>query len=302
MMIRMKKYALFALFLLVSFTMLVISCQREEPIEAPDQPVNPTPGGNNDDNADTTAAFLYTGTVIPDAVTDVDGNHYNAVVIGNQVWMMENLVTTHFADGEEIPLTAGYSISDVSTTLPLRYVPDAGTADVNVYGYLYNWSAVMHGALSSDANPSGVQGICPDGWHVPSDAEWNDFADTVSSHPEYVLGDDIRNIDKALASTTCWHNSAYPNSAGNDQSLNNATHFAMMPAGSWHGGSPGGCGLGYFALLWSCTENKDNTSRAWYRYINNQSARAFYNHSNAHDSKATAMSVRCLRDTPANPR
>lgn len=299
----MKKYCCFALFLLVAFTMLVTSCQRE-PIEEPDQPdqpVNPTPGGD-DNNTDTTAAFLSTGTVIPNAVTDYDGNHYDAVVIGNQVWMTKNLTTTHFADGEEIPLTAGYSISDVSATLPLRYVPDAGTADVAVYGYLYNWSAVMHGDFSSDYNPSGVQGICPDGWHVPSDAEWIEFADTVSSHPEYVLGDDIRNIDKAIASTTCWQPSAYPNSVGNSQSLNNATHFAMMPAGSWMGGSPGGCGLGTFALLWSCTENKDNPERAWYRYINNQSARAFHNHSNAHDPKALAMSVRCLRDIPANTR
>lgn len=303
MIIRMKKYCCFALFLLVAFTMLVTSCQRE-PIEEPDQPdqpVNPTPGGD-DDNTDTTAAFLSTGTVIPNAVTDYDGNHYDAVVIGNQVWMTKNLTTTHFADGEEIPLTAGYSISDVSATLPLRYVPDAGTADVAVYGYLYNWSAVMHGDFSSDYNPSGVQGICPDGWHVPSDAEWIEFADTVSSHPEYVLGDDIRNIDKAIASTTCWQPSAYPNSVGNSQSLNNATHFAMMPAGSWMGGSPGGCGLGTFALLWSCTENKDNPERVWYRYINNQSARAFHNHSNAHDPKALAMSVRCLRDIPANTR
>ena len=300
MIIRMKKYCCFALFLLVAFTMLVTSCQRE-PIEEPDQPINPTPGGD-DDNTDTTAAFLSTGTVIPNAVTDYDGNHYDAVVIGNQVWMTKNLTTTHFADGEEIPLTSGYSISDVSATLPLRYVPNAGTADVAVYGYLYNWSAVMHGDFSSDYNPSGVQGICPDGWHVPSDAEWIEFADTVSSHPEYVLGDDIRNIDKAIASTTCWQPSAYPNSVGNSQSLNNATHFAMMPAGSWMGGSPGGCGLGTFALLWSCTENKDNPERAWYRYINNQSARAFHNHSNAHDPKALAMSVRCLRDIPANTR
>lgn len=297
----MKRYCLFALSVLVWFNILTTSCQREEFFEEPEQPVNPTPGGD-DDNTDTTAAFLPTGALIPNAVTDYDGNHYDAVVIGNQVWMAENLTTTHFADGEEIPLTEGYSLSNYCTTAPYRYVPDAGTADVEVFGYLYNWCAVMHGASGSESNPSGVQGICPDGWHVPSDAEWNEFADTISSHPEYVIGDDIRNIDKALASTIYWYPSSYPNSVGNIQSLNNATHFAIMPAGTLLGDSPSGCGLGDFALLWSCTEYKENPKEeAWFRYINNQSSRAFHVRSGAHDSKARASSVRCLRDVAANP-
>ena len=281
--------------LVVSLVLVVGSCQREEPVEEPEQPVNPTPGGNGD-NSDTTTVVLTTGTVIPNAVTDFDGNQYDAVVIGNQVWMAENLITTHYANGEEIPLTEGYSSSYFTSTEPYRYIPDAGTADVEVYGYLYNWCAVMHGELSSDANPSGVQGICPDGWHVPSDAEWNEFADTISSHPEYVAGDDIRYIDKAIASTTCWHSSTYPYSIGNNQSLNNATHFGLMPAGSAYIGSPGGVGLGFFVHVWSCTEYKDNPEQAWFRYMNNQSSRAFHAHTNAHDTKAKGYSVRCLRD------
>lgn len=285
--------------LVVSLVLVVGSCQREEPVEEPEQPVNPTPGGNGD-NSDTTTVVLTTGTVIPNAVTDFDGNQYDAVVIGNQVWMAENLITTHYANGEEIPLTEGYALSFFTSTEPYRYVPDAGTADVEVYGYLYNWCAVMHGELSSDANPSGVQGICPDGWHVPSDAEWNEFADTVSSHPEYVAGDDIRYIDKAIASTTCWHSSTYPYSIGNNQSLNNATHFGLLPAGAAYGGSSGGEGLGYFVHVWSCTEYKDNPEQAWFRYMNNQSSRAFHAHTNAHGTKAKGYSVRCLRDAGAD--
>lgn len=283
--------------LVVSLVLVVGSCQREEPVEEPEQPVNPTPGGNGD-NSDTTTVVLTTGTVIPNAVTDFDGNQYDAVVIGNQVWMAENLITTHYANGEEIPLTEGYALSFFTSTEPYRYVPDAGTADVEVYGYLYNWPAVMNGAFSSDANPSGVQGICPNGWHVPSDSEWKEFADTISSHPEYVVGDDIRYIDKAIASTTLWKSSTYLYSVGNDQSLNNATHFGLLPAGSLHGGSPSGCGLGDFALVWSCTEYKDNPEKVWHRYINNQSSRAF--HVDGKVSKDHGLSVRCLRDAGAD--
>lgn len=292
---RMKN-KFWILSLVVSLVLVVGSCQREEPVEEPEQPVNPTPGGNGD-NSDTTTVVLTTGTVIPNAVTDFDGNQYDAVVIGNQVWMAENLITTHYANGEEIPLTEGYALSFFTSTEPYRYVPDAGTADVEVYGYLYNWPAVMNGAFSSDANPSGVQGICPNGWHVPSDSEWKEFADTISSHPEYVVGDDIRYIDKAIASTTLWRSSTYLYSVGNDQSLNNATHFGLLPAGSLHGGSPSGCGLGDFALVWSCTEYKDNPEKVWHRYINNQSSRAF--HVDGKVSKDHGLSVRCLRDEGA---
>lgn len=288
-----------ALSLLTAVVLVLASCQRE-PIEDPtDDPTEePTPGGGGG-NSDTTATFLPTGTVIPNAVTDYDGNFYDAVVIGNQVWMAENLITTHFADGEEI-LSGEGSPQVASATVPYRYVPGAGTADVAVYGYLYNWCAVMHGAFSSDESPSGVQGICPNGWHVPSDAEWDEFADTISSHPEYVAGDDIRQIDKAIASNTHWHSSTYPNSVGNNQNQNNATHFGLMPAGLAPGSSPGGCSLEFYANLWSCTEYKNDPDQAWFRFINNQSARAFHAHSNAHYPKTNGMSVRCLRDTGAN--
>ena len=102
-------------------------------------------------------------------VTDIDGNVYKTVKLGNQVWMAQNLRTTRYADGRKIPLGTRESF-DVA----YRYYPNNNRANVSKYGYLYNWPAVMNGSLSSSANPSGVQGICPDGWHVPSDAEWTE--------------------------------------------------------------------------------------------------------------------------------
>ena len=100
-----------------------------------------------------------------------DGTHYNAVKIGDQIWMAENL---KYLQEVVEPITG-------STTEPYCYVynyngtnvADAkATPEYATYGVLYNWPAAMNGAESSGENPSGVQGICPEGWHLPSYDEW----------------------------------------------------------------------------------------------------------------------------------
>nr|MDA3821321.1 FISUMP domain-containing protein [Bacteroidales bacterium] len=115
----------------------------------------------------TTSAFPgETGTV-----TDYDNNTYNTVKIGNQWWMAENLKTTHYANGTEIQL-----IENTSTWAALGFEVkamcyyDNSSTNANTYGALYNWAAAMNGANSSYSNPSLVQGVCPAGWHLPSDA------------------------------------------------------------------------------------------------------------------------------------
>ena len=179
-------------------------------------------------------------------VTDIDNNTYNTVQIGNQCWMKENLRTTRYANGESIPMD-----STLSRTDPYRYAPDNNNSNVSTYGYLYNWPAVMHGASSSSANPSGVQGICPNGWHVPSDAEWTELTNYVSSQSQYVCGSYNVCIAKALASITGWNSSTYTCCVGNDPSSNNATGFSALPAGNYYGDSY--YGFGSYAFFWSAT-------------------------------------------------
>lgn len=84
------------------------------------------------------------------------------------------------------------------------YYANGTVASKSTYGLLYNWVAVMHGASSNSAVPSGVQGICPDGWHVPSYAEWKKMTDYVSSQSQYFCSSNSSNIAKALASTNEW--------------------------------------------------------------------------------------------------
>ena len=109
-------------------------------------------------------------------VTDYDGNIYQTVQIGNQVWMAENLKSIHYADGT--PLVSGTGVGDITgnyTTKYYFYYVDDSATYAGTYGALYTWAAVMNGAASSNNNPSGVQGVCPDGCHRPSEAEWKEL-------------------------------------------------------------------------------------------------------------------------------
>jgi uncharacterized protein (TIGR02145 family) len=109
-------------------------------------------------------------------VRDIDGNYYKVVKIGSQIWMAENLKTTHYSDGTIIPL-----LEDSVSWINLDYTSKAYCYYNNrveysdIYGALYNWAAAMNGTSSSNLNPSGVQGVCPDGWHLPSDSEWKEL-------------------------------------------------------------------------------------------------------------------------------
>ncbi len=157
-------------------------------------------------------------------VTDYDGNVYHTVRLGEQCWMRENLRTTHYADG-----TAIASSSNTSTTVPYYYRNTS--LDVVQYGLFYNWAALMNGAEQTNANPSGVQGVCPNGWHVPSAAEWQELSDFVNSIPHYRCGTGSGSVAKALASRTGWRNSSNACAPGNNQATNNASGFNAMPAG-----------------------------------------------------------------------
>ena len=224
-----------------------------------------------------------------DGVVDVDGNVYGAVMIGNQCWMKENLRTTHYADGTAI--TNGGSNS--SETVAYYYNYSSSSIPLAQRGYLYNWPAVMHGTSSSSANPSGVQGICPTGWHVPSDAEWTQLTDYVSSQSEYLCNpDDNTTIARALCAPDYWNSVAdaynYPCYPGTDYSRNNATGFSALPAGYYNSSSFGGSGNR--ACFWSSTES---SPRAYNRYLMYNYATVY---SNNYSYKGYGYSVRCLRD------
>ena len=220
-------------------------------------------------------------------LTDYDGNVYATVQIGIQCWMKENLRTTHFANGTAIPTN-----DHTSASVPYRYCPNNNVANVPEYGYLYNWKAVMHQSSSSNANPSEVQGVCPIGWHVPSNVEWTQLANFLNTHDEYLCDSTSNAIAKALASTTGWTNytgddpdkTCYP---GFNPSDNDASGFYAKPAGIF------GSYASTFksrVMFWTATDF--STTEACYRSIHNNNN--FLISSEA--DKTYGFSVRCVRD------
>ena len=230
----------------------------------------------NDDNGQ--------GKIIKNAVKDVDGNKYDAVKIGDQVWMAENLRTTKYEDGTSIPLGNSSSIGVGS-----RYYPEGKASNVVKYGYLYDWYAVTKGASSLDY-PSGVQGVCPKGWHVPSDDEWQNLINYVEYQIE--MGELANTtVAKALASTEGWTTSSSSGTPGYVPSVNNSTDFSAVPVPSINGN------VGYDACFWSAT---DNDNGAYFRRLRYNKADVLRDYAT---NRHVGFSVRCIRGkaTPQPP-
>jgi uncharacterized protein (TIGR02145 family) len=127
--------------------------------------------------AGTTTPFTKSVKLSPpiEYVRDIDGNIYIASRIGNQTWMGSNLRTTRYADGTPIADGSGQGALDSRGSDSYWFAYDNDTANKASYGLLYTWDAMTRGSLPSNGSPSGVQGACPDGWHIPSNAEWDEL-------------------------------------------------------------------------------------------------------------------------------
>jgi uncharacterized protein (TIGR02145 family) len=216
-----------------------------------------------------------------ESVEDYDGNVYATVSIGEHCWMAENLKTTHYSDGTEIPLvedTGTWEANDSSSCTPAFCYYNNDEAMADTYGALYNWPAVMNGADWSEAVPSGVQGVCPEGWHVPSHDEWSVLANT------YLGGWHVAGGPLKEAGTEHWLD---PN-----EGATNESGFTALGAGKRRdNGLFVGLGeVGCFA----CTSAPINEEIYWgmYVYLTNTNTVLQYHG----DQKNMAFSVRCLKD------
>ncbi len=191
-----------------------------------------------------------------------NGVTYNTVQIGSQCWLKENLKTTHYNDGTSIPNVTDNAIWE-TTTSGAYCCYDNNPSNCNTYGALYNWYAV------------NTDKLCPNGWHVPSDAEWTTLVN-------YLGGASVAGGALKEAGTSHWSS---PNT-----SATNSSGFSALPGGT-RGYSDGSFGnLGYDGYWWSSTEY--DGSYAWSRYL-------YYNYANVFRTnfdKSDGFSVRCLRD------
>ena len=226
--------------------------------------------------------------IVTDPLTDYDGNVYQTVQIGNQLWMKENLKTTHYADGTA--LIDGTGAGDISGDYTTKYYFNYYDSEyyVAVYGRLYTWAAAMNGASGSETDAGEVQGVCPDGWHLPGDDEWQEL--------EMYLGLTEREANKTYwrgtneglilreIGTSHWLKIYQGYIPGTDES-----GFRALPAGS-RLYNESFSDLFFRANFWSATESL--SSYAWCR-------RLYHNHADVYrydDYKSRAYSVRCVKD------
>lgn len=236
--------------------------------------------------------LLYPPNSIPyqfacgDTISDYHGNYYNTVLIGSQCWMKENMKTTHFPDGTAIPLKTLYAVwVNLSFSAKAYCYYNNSMANSAIYGNLYTWNAAMYGAVSSSTVPSGVQGICPTGWHLPSDEEWTILEGEVDS--QYSYPDSVWNVNGGhrgydaalnLKTSSGW----YLNGNGTD-----LYGFSALPGGYRLNGFSGLTNSGHW---WSST--KDLTYNAFTRQL-------YYNHNDSYRGSHwtnDGSSVRCLKD------
>lgn len=204
---------------------------------------------------------LDDASVFPqDTVIDYDGNVYNTVTIGSQVWLKENLKSLHYSDGTPIPDVVAYNNND-----------SLG----NIYGLLYTWNAAM-----KNTTTAGAQGVCPCEWHVPTDQEWTTLEN-------YLGGAGVAGGKMKATGTEHWQS---PNTGAT-----NTSGLTMLGAGEWDGYyNPHIFQYLYTAaVLWTSTNITSLKARERYMSHDNTISGTYDWY------KVMKYSIRCIRNTPA---
>jgi len=207
-------------------------------------------------------------------VSDIDGNIYETVKIGDQTWMTENLKTTKYRDGTTIPLVTNDTVWSSLTTSGYCWYNNDTDIGKNIYGALYNWNTVATGNL------------CPFGWHVPTHSEWMTLLNKLGG---------VRVAGKKMKdnSTGLWKN---PSTGDTNES-----GFSAIPGGfrgdsNWQATSDIKTvefySIGEISFWWSFTELKPRSAWFWLMVVaDNVSSIIFYS-----GNKKLGLSVRCLMD------
>jgi len=192
-----------------------------------------------------------------------DGKVYTTVQIGTQCWMAQNLNIGNKIDG------SGEQTNNSPTPIIEKYCNDNNESNCDIYGGLYQWDEMMQYSTTS-----GVQGICPTGWHVPTDAEWATLI-------TFLGGESVAGGKMKETGTTHWN--------GYNTGATNSSGFTALP-----GGYRATSGL-YYTTGWNCTlwsSTQNSTTDAWNRILNENSAYVYRDC----NTKGFGFSVRCVRD------
>jgi uncharacterized protein (TIGR02145 family) len=217
-------------------------------------------------------SFISFGQTVGAGVTDIDGNNYPTVIIGDQEWMSENLRVIRYNNGDSIPnVTLDWEWNALTSGAYCWYNND-NQYDLE-YGKLYNWYTV-----------DDSRNVCPTGWRVPSDSDWSTFINSLDNSSDST----VNGIESTVAGgmlketgLTYWDT---PNTGAT-----NSSGFSARSAGS-RGSSAFDPTFGTHALWWSGNEGQswEGISR-WAIFDSANSGRGF-------NTKESGFSVRCMKD------
>jgi uncharacterized protein (TIGR02145 family) len=208
----------------------------------------------------------FNSSMIYGTLTDIDGKNYKTIPIGSQVWMAENLKTTKFNDGTQIPLIVDAAQWTNIITPAFCGYANNDTLYENIYGAYYNWFAVSSGKL------------CPSGWHVPSDTEFQLMID-------FLGGDNSAGSKLKESGSNNW---SLPN-----RDATNASGITALPAGMRSSLDGSFSGQGIYGGWWTSTEtNSSPMGAAWSRWIHADTTVV----ARSEIFKKDGFSVRCLKD------
>ena len=213
-----------------------------------------------DEKTVSTKAFITKGTL-----TEMEGNNYNRIIIGNQEWLQENLDVSHYRNGDPIPQDIPLNQNNLVSGIWNYYNQDPNMG--SIYNKLYNWYAV-----------NDSRGLAPAGWHIPTKAEWLELCN-------YLGGESVAGGKLKQTGTSLWRNQNYL--------ATNTSGFTGLPGGLYISGF---ASVGYSALWWGADStglaNANGASCVWHLVVG-------FDYGNAYlDSmpKNCMLSVRCIKD------
>ena len=215
--------------------------------------------------------------VTQNTIIDIDGNVYETIQIGEQLWMAENLKVTHFNNGDAIP--TGYSTSEWDTIWDDAYaVYDDDPSNAENYGNLYNWFAI-----------DDSRGICPENYHIPTDDEWYILLEFLGGAPSgsgenwLIAGGKMKDVGTIEEGDGLWHT---PN-----EGATNESGFVSIPGGFRHMNGDNFVEKGFYSMYWSSTEEYyADAVFMWYlRYDTSRLYRGMF-------GWQAGLSVRCIAD------
>ena len=222
---------------------------------------------------------------VPESVTDIDGYVYHTVKIGTQIWMVEDLKTTKYSNGDLIGTSSPIGKDLTYEDSPkYQWAYDGNNSNALKYGRLYTWYA------ATDSRK-----IAPKGWHVASDNEWKMLQNYLIANGYNYDGTKTNNkTAKSLSSTSLWNTCLIEGAIGTDLTKNNSSGFTAVPAG-YRGVEGAFYILNWVSDHWTSTEDSSDFARMYALGYTSPDL-GYYSR-----NKKYGISVRCVKDTLSLP-